>query len=106
MVHRGEARTIAKVGEDHLALSRFYAGQPSQLTHEKRIRQPMKTVTPYPKRFVASRDRQQVGDSRQFMVKGGVETRHLRQVREATMKRLGQQDLFREMLGIEWAEPV
>ena len=40
------------------------------------------------------------------MVKSRVETRHLGQVRKSAMKRLGQQDLLRQMLRIEWTEPV
>ena len=40
------------------------------------------------------------------MVKTCVETRDLGQVRKSAMKRLGQQDLLRQMLRIEWTEPV
>ena len=38
------------------------------------------------------------------MVKSRVETRHLGQVRKSAMKRLGQQDLFRQMVRIKWTE--
>jgi hypothetical protein len=38
------------------------------------------------------------------MVKCRVETRHLGQIRKSAMKRLGQQDLLRQMLRIEWTE--
>ena len=38
------------------------------------------------------------------MVKSRVETRHLGQIRKSAMKRLGQQDLFRHMVGIERTE--
>ena len=40
------------------------------------------------------------------MVKSRVETRYLRQVRKAAMKRFGQQNLFRHVLRIEWTEPA
>ena len=40
------------------------------------------------------------------MVKSRVETRHLGQVGEPPVKRLGQQDLLRKMLGIERTELV
>ena len=40
------------------------------------------------------------------MVKGCVETRHLGQARKPAMKRLGEQDLLRQVLRIEWTEPA
>ena len=40
------------------------------------------------------------------MVKSRVETRHLGQVGKSAMKRPGQQDLLRQVLRIEWSEPV
>ena len=82
------------------------SGQAGQFFHQKRIGQPVKPVAPHPLRFVAARDRQQLGHARQVMVKSRVETGHLRQVGKAAMKRLGQQDLLRQMLGIERTEPV
>ena len=39
-------------------------------------------------------------------MKSRVETRHLGQFRESMMKCLSQQDLLRQMVGIEWTEPV
>ena len=85
---------------------RFGSGQAREFFHQKRIRQSVKPVAPYPLRFVAARDRQQPRHARQVMVKRRVETRHLRQVGKAAMKRLGQQDLLRQMLRIEWTEPA
>ena len=105
-MHRRQARAIAEVGEDDPALCRFRSGQAGQFSHQKRIRQPVKPVPPHALRFVAARDRQQLGHARQVMVKSRVETRHLGQVRKSAMKRLGQQDLLRQMLRIEWTEPV
>ena len=99
--HRRQARAVAEVGEDDPALCRFRSGQAGQFSHQKRIRQPVKPVPPHPLCFVAARDRQQPGHARQVMVKSRVETRHLGQVRKSAMKRLGQQDLLRQMLGIE-----
>jgi len=40
------------------------------------------------------------------MVKSRVETRHLGQVRKSVMKRLGQQDLLRQMVRIEGTEAL
>src|ERR1039458_4142717 len=40
------------------------------------------------------------------MVEGRVETRDLGQVRKSAMELLGQQNLLRQMLGIEWTEPA
>ena len=74
--------------------------------HQKRIRQPMKPVPPYALRLVAARDRQHLRHARHVMVKSRVETRHLGQVRKPAMKRLGQQDLLRQMVRIEWTEPA
>ena len=66
----------------------------------------MEPISSHPLRFVAARDRQQPGHARQVVVKSRVETGHLGQVRKSAMKRLGQQDLLRQMLRIEWTEPV
>ena len=106
VTHRRQAGAIAEVGEDDPAWGRFRSGQAGQFSHEKGIRQPVKPVAPHPLRFVAARDRQQPGHARQVMVKSRVETRHLGQVGKSAMKRLGQQDLLRQMLRIEWTEPV
>ncbi len=89
VAHRRQARAIAEVGEDDPALGRFRSSQAGQLSHEKRIRQPVKAVPPHPLRFVAARNRQQLGHARQVMVKSRVETRHLGQVGKSAMKRLG-----------------
>ena len=103
-MHRRQARAIAEVSEDDPALCRFRSGQAGQFSHQKRIRQPVKPVPAYALRLVAARDRQQLGHARQVMVKSRVETGHLRQVGKSAMKRLGQLDLFRQMLRIEWFE--
>ncbi len=84
----------------------FRPSQTGQFFHQKRIRQPVKTVPPHPLCLVPTRDRQQLRHARQVVVKGSVETCHLGQVGKPVMKRLGQQDLLRQMLGIEKAEPV
>ena len=105
-MHRRQARAIAEVSEDDPALCGFGSGQAAQFSHEKRIRQAVKPVPPHPLRFVAARDRQQPGHARQVMVKSRVETRHLGQVGKSALKRLDQQDLLRQMLGIEGTEPV
>ena len=101
-----QARAVAEVGQNDPALCRFRSGQAGQFSHEKRIRQSMKPVPPHALRLVSARNRQQLGHTRQVMVKSGVKTRHLRQVRKSAMKRFGQQDLFRQMLRIEWTKPV
>ena len=106
VAHRRQAGAIAEMGEDDASLRRFRSGQAGQFFHEKRIRQAVKPIAPHPLRFIAARDRQQPGHARQVMVKSRVETRHLGQVGKPAMKRLGQQDLLRQMLGIEGAEPV
>ena len=105
-MHRRQARAVAEVGEDDPALRRFRSGQAGEFSHQKRIRQSVKPVPPHSLRFVAARDRQQLGHARQVMVKSRVETGHLGQVGKAAMKRLGQQDLLRQMLGIERTEPA
>ena len=82
----------------------FRASQPRQFLHQKCIRQPVKSIASHPLRFVAARNRQHARHARQIMVKSRVETRHLRQVGKAAMKRLDQKDLFRQMFRIEWGE--
>ena len=104
--NRRQAHAIAEVCENNPALCRFRASQADQFSHEKRIRQPVKPVPPNPLRFVAARDRQQPGHTRQVMVKRRVETCHLGQIGKSAMKRLGQQDLLRQMLRIEWTKSV
>ena len=106
LMHRRQARAIAEVGEDDPAVCRFRSGQAGQFVHQKRIRQTVKPIAPHPLRLVAARDRQQSRHARQVVVKSRVETRYLRQVGKSAVKRLGQQDLLRQMLRIEWAEPV
>ena len=70
----------------------------------KCIRQPVKAVPPHPQRFVATWDRQQLRHVWQIMVKSRMETCHLGKIRKSAMKRLGQQDLLRHMVRIEWTE--
>ena len=105
-MHRRQARAVAEVREDDPASRRFRPGHARQFLHEKRVGQPVKAVPPHALRLVAARDRQHPRHARQVMVKRRVEARHLRQVGKAVVKRLGQQDLLRQMLGIEWAEPT
>ena len=105
-MHGGQARAISEVGEDDAALRRFRSRQAGQFSHKKRIRQSVKSVPPHPLRFIAARDRQQSGHTRQVMVKSRVETCHLGQVRKSAMKRLSQQDLLRQMVRIECTELV
>src|SRR5271170_6369985 len=66
----------------------------------------MEPVPPDPFRFVAARDRQYPSHTRQVMVKGRIEARYLGHVGKSAVECLGQQDLFRQMVGIEWTEPV
>ena len=103
-MHRRQAGAIAEVGKDDPALRRFRSRQAGQFAHQKRVRQSVKPIPPHSLRFVAARDRQQLGHARQVMVKSRIEARHLGQVREAAMKLLGQQNLLRQMLGIEGTE--
>ena len=103
-MHRRQASTIAKVGEDDPALCRFRSGQPGQFAHQERVGQPVKPIPPHALCLVAARDRQQLGHTRQVMVKSRVEAGHLRQVGKAAMKRFGQLDFFRQVLRIEWFE--
>ena len=64
----------------------------------------MKAVPAHPLRFVAARDGQQLRHARQVMVKSSVETSHLRQLREAAMKGLCQENLLGQVFGIEGGE--
>ncbi len=104
VAHRREARAIAEVGEDHPPARRFGSRHALQFAHEERIRQSVKAIPPHAERLVAARNRQHLRDPRQVMVKGRVEARHLGQIGKSALKRLGQQNLLRQMLGIEWAE--
>jgi hypothetical protein len=61
----------------------------------------MKTISPHPLRLVTARDRQQPRHAREMMMKGRVETGDLRQIGKTVMKRLGQQNLLRQMLRIK-----
>ena len=72
-----------------------------QLLHQKRIRQSVKPIPAHALRLIAARDRQHLRHARQVVVKGRIETRHLHQIGKPAMKCLGQQDLFRQMFGIE-----
>ena len=82
------------------------SGEAGQFAHQELVRQPVESVPPHALRLVAARDRQQLGHARQVMVKRGVEARHLGQVGKPPMKRLDQQDLLRQMLGVEGTELV
>ena len=64
----------------------------------------MKPIPPHPLRFVAPRDWQELRHARHIMVKSRVETRYLGQIGKSAMKRLGQQNLLRHMVRIEWTE--
>ena len=66
----------------------------------------MESVPAHTLRCVPPGDRQHLGYARQVMVKSGVETRYLGQVRKSAMKRLGQQDLLRQIVRIEGTEAV
>jgi hypothetical protein len=101
LVDRSQARAVAEVSENYPPSRRLQSSYARQFPHEKRIRQSMKPVPAHPLRFVAARDWQQPRHARQVMVKRRVETRHLGQLRKSAMKRLGQQDLLRQMLRIE-----
>jgi hypothetical protein len=94
------------MGEDHAALRRRRVAEACEFSHEEFIRQTVEAVPADTLRLVASRDRQQGGDTRHGAVKRGVETRHLRQSGVALAERLDQLDLERQMLRIEGAEPV
>ena len=61
----------------------------------------MKAVTPDAQLFEAARDRRDLRRAQQVMMERGVETRNLRHVGETALKRLGEQDFFRQMFGIE-----
>ena len=104
-MHRRQTGAVAEMGEDDPATRRIGASQTRQFLHQIRIGQAVKAVAPHAQRFKAARDRHDLRHARQVMVESGVETRHLRHVGEAAMKRLGEQDFFRQMLGIERAEP-
>jgi hypothetical protein len=82
LMHRRQARAAAEMGEDDAAVCRFRAIEASQLSHQKRVGQPMKPIPPHPFRFVAARDRQQARHARQVMMKGRVEARYLGHVGE------------------------
>ena len=64
----------------------------------------MKTIPSHPLFLVSARDRQQLRDAREIMVKRRVKTGHLWQVRESTMKCLRQKDLLRQMLRVKRTE--
>ena len=66
----------------------------------------MKPVPPHALCLIAARDRQQLRHPGQIVVKRGVETGHLGQVGKPVMKRLCQQYLLRQMLGIKWIKPM
>ena len=78
------------------------AGSPSarQFLHQELIGQTVEAIAVNARRLVASRNRQQTGDTRHVAMKGGVEARHLRQCRMALAERLDQLDLTRQMLRV------
>ena len=79
------------MGEDDAASRRFRPAEPREFFHQKRIRQPVKPVAPHALRFVATRDRQQLRDPGQVVVKSRVEAGDLGQVGSRAMKRLDQE---------------
>jgi hypothetical protein len=89
VMHRGQARAIAEVGEDHPALRHFRSPQAVEFAHQIGIRQSVKSVPPHSLRFVTARDGQDLGNAWHVMVKSRIEARHLGQGREAAMKLLG-----------------
>ena len=94
------------MGKDHAALRRRRVAEACEFLHEKLIRQTVEPIPPNALRLVAARDRQQSGDARHGAGETPCRNTPPEAGQESAMKRLDQHDLLRQMLRIEWTEPV
>ncbi len=92
------------MGQDDAAFGGSRAGNAREFMNEKFAGQSMKAVALHAPGIIAPGNRQQTGHARHVVMKGGVETRELRQGGKAPMKGFRQKNLFRQMFGIERAE--
>ena len=66
----------------------------------------MEAVATDPSRLVTPRDRYDLGDARQIMMKGRIEARHLRQLGIETPERLDRLDLAGKVVGVVGNDPA
>jgi hypothetical protein len=91
---------LPRCRKDHAVLCCRRVAEACELLHEKFIGQTVEAITSDARRLVASRNRQQTGDSRHGAVKRGVKACHLGQSRMALAKCLYQLDLKRQMVRV------
>ena len=93
VAHGGQARAVAKMGEDDPALRGRRIPQACEFFHQIGIRQTVEAVTPDTLRLVATRNRQELRDTRHGAMERRVEAGDLRQFRVTLAERFDELDL-------------
>jgi hypothetical protein len=100
VVNRGEARTRAKVREDH-APSGLGRRDASELFEQERVGEPMEPVPAHGLLRVVPRDRQQLREAREVGEERGVEAHHLSEIGPPAADLLDDAELGWQVVGIE-----
>ena len=97
---RRKARPGTEVGKDDSTSGCLRAADPGQFLHHVGVGKAMEAVATDPRRLITPRDRYDLGDAREVVMEGGIEARHLRQLRIDAQERLDRPDLAGQVVGV------